>query len=171
MLCLDDRSVHAWVRGALDTDGEVVRSHLDECEACRDLVASMVDTQWIGERLTRYRIVEKVGGGAMGEVFRAHDPDLGRDVAIKLVRSGGSEQRLLREARAMAQLAHPNVIRVYDVGTVADKVFLAMELVAGSTLSAWFGQRRGWRAVLGAMRQAGAGLSAAHGAGLVHGDF
>ncbi|MEO8552019.1 MAG: serine/threonine-protein kinase, partial [Kofleriaceae bacterium] len=170
MECLDDSTVHAWVRGSLATDGEVVRDHLDQCESCRDLVTTVVDSQWIGHHVGRYRIDELIGGGAMGEVFRAHDPDLGRDVAIKLVRSGGSERRLLREAQAMARLAHPSVIRVYDVGTVADKVFLAMELVAGTTLATWFEGDRGWRAVTAVMRDVGRGLAAAHERGLVHGD-
>ena len=171
MVCLDDRAVHAWVRGTLDADVGIVRQHLDQCDSCRDLVTNIVETQWIGQSVGRYKIVEPIGGGAMGEVYRAHDPDLGRDVAIKLVRAGGSERRLLREAQAMARLTHANVIRVYDVGTFADKVFLAMELVTGSTLASWFNAQRGWRAVVTMMRQAGRGLFAAHEAGLVHGDF
>jgi tetratricopeptide (TPR) repeat protein/predicted Ser/Thr protein kinase len=173
VICLDDRAVQAWVRGDVPDDGrEAVRAHLDDCESCRDLIATTIDTRWIGRSVGRYRIVELIGGGAMGEVYRAEDPDLGRDVAIKVVQHGGSQRRLLGEAQAMAKLAHPNVIRVYDVGTYGDDVFLAMELVQGRTLRAWFTEAKpAWRAVVGVMRQAGAGLLAAHEAGLVHGDF
>ncbi|MEP6861572.1 MAG: serine/threonine-protein kinase [Deltaproteobacteria bacterium] len=171
MLCLDDTAVHAWVRGTLAADREVVWEHLDQCSMCRELILTIGELDWTGQDVGRYRVVERIGSGAMGEVYRANDPDLHRDVAIKLVRSGGSEQRLLREAQAMAKLAHPHVIRIYDVGTVADKLFLAMELVQGATLAEWFRKELGWRAVLRVMLQAGRGLAAAHAAGLVHGDF
>lgn len=170
MRCLDDTAVHAWVRGTLAVDREVVWGHLDQCSLCRELILTIGELDWIGQDVGRYRVVERIGGGAMGEVYRANDPDLHRDVAVKLVRSGGSEERLLREARAMAQLAHPHVIRVYDVGTAGDKLFLAMELVQGATLAEWFRKQPGWRAVLRVMIQAGRGLAAAHAAGLVHGD-
>ena len=172
MECLDDRTVLAWIGGGLlDAQAEAVRTHLDSCGTCSDLIATIVETQWVGQLVGRYRIVALLGRGAMGEVYRAEDPDLGRDVAIKLVRPGGSQKRLLREAQAMAQLAHPHVIRIYDVGTIGDDVFIAMELVKGSTLRAWFGAPRSWRAVVSTMRQAGSGLLAAHEARLVHGDF
>jgi tetratricopeptide (TPR) repeat protein/predicted Ser/Thr protein kinase len=171
MLCLDDTAVHAWVRGTLAVEREVVWEHLDQCSLCRELILTIGELDWTGQEVGRYRVLERIGSGAMGEVYRANDPDLHRDVAIKLVRSGGSEQRLLREAQAMAQLAHPHVIRVYDVGTVADKLFLAMELVTGQTLAEWFREDHGWRAVVRVMLQAGRGLAAAHAAGLVHGDF
>ena len=171
MLCLDDTAVHAWVRGTLAADREAVWEHLDQCSMCRELILTVGELDWTGQDVGRYRVVERIGSGAMGEVYRAHDPDLHRDVAIKLVRSGGSEQRLLREAQAMAQLAHPHVIRVYDVGTVGDKLFLAMELLPGKTLAEWFRANHGWRAVVRVMAQAGRGLAAAHAAGLVHGDF
>ena len=154
-----------------DPEADAVRTHLDTCDSCSDLIAAVVETRWVGQSLGRYRLVERLGGGAMGEVYRAEDPDLGRDVAIKLVRPGGSQRRLLREAQAMAQLAHPHVIRIYDVGTIGDDVFLAMELVHGHTLRAWFREPHGWRAVVSTLRQAGSGLVAAHEAKLVHGDF
>ncbi|MGE0547468.1 MAG: tetratricopeptide repeat protein [Kofleriaceae bacterium] len=173
MECLDDQAVQAWVRG--DVAGErsdPVRDHLDGCESCSELVAALLETEWIGQAVGRYQIVELIGGGAMGEVYRASDPDLGRDVAIKVVRRGGSQQRLLREAQAMARVTHPNVIRIYDVGTVGSALFLAMELVQGQTLRSWLvARRRDVREVVTAMRDAGRGLHAAHLAGMVHGDF
>ncbi len=116
----------------------------------------------------------------MGQVYSAYDPELDRKVAVKLVplREGSAEaagedqSRLMREARAMARLAHPNVVAVFDVGTYGDRIFIAMELVAGKTLNAWLAERRpGWRQVLSVFVEAGRGLAAAHEAGIVHRDF
>jgi len=127
----------------------------------------------------RYRVEGRIGAGGMGVVYRAHDPELARDVALKLlnpdaVDDTNAEQaraRLLREARTMAKLAHPNVIHVYDVGTVGDGVFIAMELVDGSSLSRWLQTPKPWREILHAFVAAGRGLAAAHAAGIVHRDF
>jgi len=128
----------------------------------------------------RYKLVEKLGVGGMGVVYLAEDPELGRRVAIKLMEPKASgtlpasegRARLLREARALAQLSHPNVIAVHDVGTCADQVFIAMEYVEGSTLSQWLAERkRTWREVLSTFVQAGRGLAAAHAVGIVHRDF
>src|SRR5215471_19257608 len=128
----------------------------------------------------RYKLVEKLGVGGMGVVYLAEDPQLGRQVAIKLMdpKTSGTQSasegrgRLLREAQALAQLSHPNVIAVYDVGTSANQVFIAMEYVEGSTLSQWLAERkRTWHEVLSTFVQAGRGLAAAHAAGIVHRDF
>jgi tetratricopeptide (TPR) repeat protein len=129
-----------------------------------------------GASVGRYIVIERIGAGGMGVVYAAFDPELGRRVAIKLLatRGGASEgkARLLREAQAMAQVSHPNVIAVHDAGTVGDDVFLAMELRAGTTLADWLrARKRGWREVLPVFVQAGRGLEAAHKAGLVHRDF
>jgi eukaryotic-like serine/threonine-protein kinase len=89
------------------------------------------------ERSRRYRVLRRLGSGGMGIVYAAHDLELDREIAIKLLRHDASEEaraRLQREARAMAKLSHPNVIAVFDVGTVGDDVFVAMELVDGCTL-------------------------------------
>lgn len=115
----------------------------------------------------------------MGVVYRAHDPELVRDVAVKLMNPDAVDEhnaklargRLVREARAMARLAHPNVIHVYDVGTVEDGVFIAMELVEGRSLANWLKQPREWLDVLPKFIEAGRGLAAAHAAGIVHRDF
>src|SRR5215469_2437142 len=128
----------------------------------------------------RYKLVEKLGMGGMGVVYLAEDPQLGRRGAIKLMEpktsgnqtASDGQARLLREAQALAQLSHPNVIAVHDVGTFADQVFIAMEYVEGSTLRQWLAERkRTWREVLGMFMQAGRGLAAAHAAGMVHRDF
>ncbi|MBX7082786.1 MAG: serine/threonine-protein kinase [Nannocystaceae bacterium] len=129
-----------------------------------------------GASLGRYLLVECVGRGGMGQVFRAYDPKLHREVALKLLRPGrddGSEEaRVVREARSMAQLSHPNVVAVYDVERVDEHLFIAMEFVAGVTLQRWLAaQPRSTDAVLEVMQQAAAGLAVAHEAGLVHRDF
>jgi eukaryotic-like serine/threonine-protein kinase len=130
-----------------------------------------------GACVDRYIIVDEIGQGGMGVVYKAFDPELGRPVALKLLRtrSGASDVlrgRLLREAQALARLAHPNVIAVHDVGTVADDVFIAMEFVDGVTLRHWLRESaRSQRAILDTFLAAGEGLSAAHRAGLVHRDF
>ncbi len=92
---------------------------------------------------------------------------------MKVLRGGrGSQARLLREAQALAKLRHPNVVTVYDAGPMADKLFVAMELVDGSTLRAWLLERpRSWREIVGVFVLAGRGLAAAHAEGLVHRDF
>ena len=117
-----------------------------------------------------------LGSGAMGVVYEAIDDDLQRPAAIKLVspkaRSPLRQRRLLREAQAMARLAHPNVVAVYESSTVGDDVFIAMELVDGPSLAAWLAEsRRGWRSILRVFLQAGRGVAAAHAVDLVHRDF
>jgi tetratricopeptide (TPR) repeat protein/predicted Ser/Thr protein kinase len=130
-----------------------------------------------GTSLGRYRIEQRVGAGGMGVVYAAIDPDLNRRVALKLLHgfamAGQDErrQRLLREAQAMAQLSHPNVVAVHDVGTVGDVVFVAMEFVDGGTLGQWMGRRHRVAEVLDVFIAAARGLAAAHAVGLVHRDF
>jgi len=97
-----------------------------------------------GDKLDRFTVLDLLGQGGMGAVVSAYDPDLDRKVAIKLLRSEDrrdasathGQQRLLREAQAMARLSHPNVVTVYEVGTVEDRVFVAMEFIDGQTLRA-----------------------------------
>src|SRR5262245_14649641 len=111
----------------------------------------------------------------MGVVWSAHDPDLERTRAIKLLRHDGApaalRRRLLREARAMARLKHPNVLTVYEVGTEGERDYIAMELVDGGNLDAWLATHPQREDVIAAVIAAGRGLAAAHAAGLVHRDF
>jgi tetratricopeptide (TPR) repeat protein len=131
-----------------------------------------------GAIVARYLVLEEVGRGGMGRVYRAHDPKLGREVALKLLTvaagrlSTEGAARMLREAQAMAKLSHPNVVPVYDVEGDGADLFIAMEFVAGSTLRQWFEvSPRGWREVVSVFREAGKGLAAAHDVGLIHRDF
>jgi len=132
-----------------------------------------------GTTLGRYVVEERVGKGGMGVVYAARDPELHRRVALKLLlpdldKSGSTagRMRLLREAQAMAQVSHRNVLDVYDVGTFEDHVFLALEFIDGEPLSRWLKrERRSWRDVVSVFVAAGRGLAAAHAAGLIHRDF
>ncbi len=129
-----------------------------------------------GAGVGRYLVLDRLGAGGMGVVYAAYDPELNRKVAVKLLRNGsdslGDTQgrvRLLREAQAMARLSHPNVISVFDVGTLDDQVFVAMEFIDGGTLTDRLKKRpHSVLEILELFYQAGAGLSAAHAAGLVH---
>jgi tetratricopeptide (TPR) repeat protein len=120
----------------------------------------------------KYIVLSKIGEGGMGVVYAAYDPALDRKVALKVLAAPAGPPALLREAKAMARLSHPNVVTVYAAGMVDERVYLAMELVPGGTLREWLEQRkRTWREVVHVFRQAGAGLSAAHAAGVAHRDF
>jgi len=138
-------------------------------------VPAAAATAPLGERVGRYQLVESIGEGAMGVVYRARDPQLGRAVAIKVLRGDHTAlraARLLREAQAMAQLSHPNLVTVFDAGQDGERVFLAMELVDGTSLRAWFETASlTWRDRLRGVIDAGRGLVAAHDAGVVHRDF
>jgi tetratricopeptide (TPR) repeat protein/predicted Ser/Thr protein kinase len=124
-----------------------------------------------GKTFGRFVLQQPLGSGGMGVVYEAHDPELKRNVALKLVRvtAAGAEEAL-KEARALAQLAHPNVVPVYDVGIDGDFVYLVMELVRGDTLKAWARGRKP-REIVKAYIQAGEALAAAHDKGIVHRDF
>ena len=98
----------------------------------------------------RYVVRGHLGAGGMGQVLRAYDPKLDREVAIKIVKEPSSvaAARLLREAKTMAAITHPNVVPVYDVAIQGDDVFVAMELIEGQTLRAWLEPGRPWREVV-----------------------
>ncbi len=130
-----------------------------------------------GTEVGRYIVVGQLGAGGMGIVYIAFDPELERDVALKLLhretRPGTrARERLVREAQALARLSHPNVVRVYDVGEHEGQVFLAMEFVQGHTLRKWLeAAPRTWPEILDVLVRAGRGLAAAHTKEIVHRDF
>lgn len=131
-----------------------------------------------GTLIDRFLVLEQLGAGGMGVVYAAHDPELDRKVALKLLlpRVGaagyGDQTRLLREAQALAKLSHPNVVAVHDVGTRGDRVWIAMEFVSGQTLTAWARERpRRWPELLAVLADVARGMAAAHEAGLVHRDI
>jgi serine/threonine protein kinase len=125
----------------------------------------------------RYRVIRRLGEGGMSVVYTGFDPELDRQVAIKLVDTDklaegpSASQRLLREAQALARVSHPHVVPVYDVGTYPGGIYIAMELVQGATLRGWLGETaRPWGEVMRMFLQVGRGLAAAHDAGIVHRD-
>ncbi len=131
------------------------------------------------ERVGRYVVLEHLGTGGMGRVHAAFDPVLERKLALKLVKAGRTadaaeevKARLLREGKAIAQLNHPNIVSIFDMGVAEGEVYVAMELVDGGSLKSWLSAApRTWREVLAVYLEAGRGLAAAHRAGLVHRDF
>src|SRR5262245_50239473 len=109
-----------------------------------------------GGKVGRYQLLNLVGRGGMGEVYAAHDPELDRKIAIKIMRADTypdeiESARMMREARSIAKLSHPNLVTVYDVGTSAGRVFVAMELVEGDTIAAWLDRERRSRSSQAAM--------------------
>jgi len=131
-----------------------------------------------GDTIGRFVVLGVLGSGGMGVVYSAYDPHLDRKVAIKLLASAAmrsaedSKIRLLREAQAMAKINHPNVIKVHEVGTYGEQIYLAMEFADAGTLRGWIKETpRPVAEVLDAYREAGRGLAAAHAVGLVHRDF
>jgi predicted Ser/Thr protein kinase len=190
---IEDETLFDFICGQLDGEARrAVVDHAAACTQCARLIAKAVDahveTQEAdavtgdlamrapGTTLGRYVLLDRLGEGGMGVVYAAHDPELDRKVALKLLRTSDSapkrRERLLREAKALARLAHPNVVAVHDVGSIGEQVFVAMELIDGRTLRQWVADERpGWRAIVEVYRQAGRALSAAHALGIVHRDF
>jgi serine/threonine protein kinase len=141
--------------------------------------------------LQRFELREQIGDGGMGTVYRAHDPQLDRDVAIKVLKASAAEARdelathrtldlrapgvergsLLEEARMMARLSHPNVVPIYEVGLDGDELFVVMEYVAGRDLRGWLDMRPPAAEIRAVFAQAARGLAAAHERGIVHRDF
>jgi serine/threonine protein kinase len=207
MGCLDANLLQAWQDGRLeDSDRRETEGHLDTCADCRLLVATLVTGSTSarqppakqpltleatlpaaashdafvrpGGRIGRFVVTRQLGVGGMGVVYAAEDPELGRHVAVKLLRgavardSALAGRRIMREARLAARVSHPNVVSVYEVGQHEERVFIAMELVSGSSLTSWLKERpRSPREILGVFVDAGRGLAAAHAAGVVHRDF
>ncbi|HTE51502.1 MAG TPA: protein kinase, partial [Kofleriaceae bacterium] len=150
----DARSA-GWTPSAADPDDDVLRR---------------------GQRAGRFVIGRRLGSGGMGVVHAAYDPELDREVALKVLRPGAADDpdaraRLLAEARAMARLSHRGVVPIYEVGTVDQSVVLAMEMVDGQDALKWLEETRPpWQRAVAVLSQAGRGLAAAHAAGIVHRD-
>jgi len=131
----------------------------------------------VGMRFGRYELLQKLGAGGMGEVYRARDHDLGRDVAVKFLseRFAADTDRLARfakEARAASSLNHPNIVTIHEIGSANGLPFIVMELVEGKTLrNILLTERLSTRRVLDVAAQAADGLAKAHAAGIVHRDL
>jgi hypothetical protein len=175
--CPSEDLLAGFLEGALQGEPLTrLEAHLLHCGECRKVVAASAGGAPApppfarGAQVGRYRIEGVVGAGGMGVVYAAHDPDLGRRIALKILRE--APERTLIEARAMARLSHPNVVAVHDVLSIEGRTLIAMELIDGLTLRQWLRrEQRGWREVLGVLLQAGRGVAAAHAAGVLHRDF
>jgi eukaryotic-like serine/threonine-protein kinase len=195
-VCPSDATLAEFIDGTLDlATRSGALQHLASCATCRRLISDLTrgrtgdaalqgDHALVerdddasarlapGARMGRYTVLHRAGSGTAGVVYAAYDPDLDRRVAIKLLRATGQDPRFLREARALAQLSHPNVMAVYDVGVFEGRVFIAMEYIAEGTLRGWLSaEPRTPAQIVDVFRDAGRGLAAAHDAGLVHRDF
>ena len=130
------------------------------------------------ERIGRYQVIERIGRGGMGVVYRARDAAMGRDVALKVLTADVEDDpdirtRFYREAEAAARLSHPNIITIFDVGEDGDRFFIVMELLRGATLKDFLKQSDGSQIErkLDLMSQLCAGLGAAHNASIYHRDI
>lgn len=139
---------------------------------------SQDEHEHVATRIGRFSLLDAIGQGGMGRVYAAYDPQLDRRVALKVLlepEAVDGQSRLLREAHALAKLAHPNVVAVHEVGVENEQGFVAMEFVDGVTLRQWLAENpvegRDVKQVLRLLLQAGRGLAAAHAAGIVHRDF
>jgi serine/threonine protein kinase/tetratricopeptide (TPR) repeat protein len=162
--------------GIGDVDAALMRAKLLE---------RMFDESEDPPRIGRFPVLRKLGEGGMGRVYACHDEQLGREIAVKLLRprldSPGAQTRLMREAQSLARLSHPNVVQIYEIGHHEGGLFLSMEYVAGRNLREYLRahtqspgedkDKLGWRARLELVLAAGRGLAAAHAAGLVHRDI
>ena len=136
----------------------------------------MVESLLPGSTLGRYQVVEAIGRGGMASVFRAHDPELNRFVAIKVLPSFHADdptfvQRFRQEAQAVARLSHPNVIQVHDFGEDKGFSYIVMELVTGGTLRDRMGRRMPLTEAMGLIVPLAAALDYAHQRGVIHRDI
>jgi serine/threonine protein kinase len=131
----------------------------------------------VGTHLGSYEILGLVAGGGMGEVYRARDLRLGREVAVKVMAEGlqGDPNELARfrqEARLLASLSHPNILSIFDVGEEGGTRYAVMELLGGTTLRTRMGGRRlPWRTAVAIAEEVARGMAAAHLKGIVHRDL
>jgi tetratricopeptide (TPR) repeat protein len=193
--CPDADTLASLIGDALPvSERAAVANHAAGCQSCHEVISALMGTEGgvpveigtaptagdrtgiltelaPGARVDRYVIESTLGAGGMGVVYAALDPDLGRRVAVKLLRAGAADDRLRREAQALARLSHPNVVSVYDVGTHDGQIFVAMALVEGANLRAWLRTPRPVQQTLRHLIAAGRGLAAAHAAGLIHRDL
>ncbi len=188
--CPGEEVLSSFARGELDPEVESgLELHFDCCEPCRKGLAAALKGSASalsvpeaepfalspGATMGRYVIERELGAGAMGVVYAAWDPELDRTVALKVLNLEVTDDRrraaLLGEARAMARLAHPNTVAVFDAGVEQGRAFVAMEQVSSRTLDEWLRQApRRWPEIRDVFAQVARGLAAAHEAGLVHRD-
>ena len=174
--CLADETIAAWASGALtEAEREHAVEHAANCAVCRAVVGHLALAPAAPARLGRYEIRGPLGAGGMGVVLRGHDPALGRDVALKMIKSTlldrGHRERMLGEAQAMAKVRHPNVVTVHELGEADDELYVVMELVEGTMLQRWLATPRPRAQRIALVLAVGRGIAAVHAAGLLHRDI
>jgi tetratricopeptide (TPR) repeat protein len=203
--CLSESTIVGFLEHRLPSHAvDVVDAHVDRCAVCRLVLTELARTSPAaasrasqaatgvhtpgspeadslprGTTVGRFVVLDVLGRGGMGTVYAAYDPELDRNVALKLLHpsiAGDPEAwtgaQLRSEAQVMARIQHANVVAVHEVGAFRDHLFIAMEHVDGVTLRRWLAEApRTWRDVVAVFLSAGEGLSAAHQAGVVHCDF
>ncbi|TNE50812.1 MAG: serine/threonine protein kinase [Deltaproteobacteria bacterium] len=192
--CPDENQLMALTQGLL-SDDEVrqLDNVLDQCTHCSELMVALaqdLSPYNSGDypepdalppvAIGRYNVKQMLGSGGMGVIYEAYDEDNQRPVALKLIRPDvldpyrreAHRARMLREARLLASLHHPNIPNIYEVGTWNDQVFLAMQLVSGTNMRQWLDQANpDWTDIVAAYLRAGEGVVAAHNANIVHRDI
>ncbi|HEU0029184.1 MAG TPA: serine/threonine-protein kinase [Kofleriaceae bacterium] len=173
--CLEVDVLVAMADGTLpETETDGVLAHVDRCVACAELIANLGALDAAGRRVGRYEIERVLGVGGMGIVYAAFDPQLQRRVAVKLVRPENTTERaqslMVAEARSLARVSHPNVVTVHDAGEHDGEIYVATELVDGTTLFEWQAHHRAVREIVDVWVQVARGLAAAHAMGVVHRD-
>ncbi len=197
--CPDTEALCGLVEGRSDAlSREQIERHLEGCSMCRRALVEVgralghepparakstrppsLSEGPRGQSLGRYEIRREIGMGGMGVVYEGWDPSLGRRIALKLMRPDRRElvgpeltEQLATEARALARVAHPNVLTIFDVGIEGDAVFLATEYIEGVTMDkGWPHRARSWRDRLDAYLEVARGLHAIHAAGITHRDI
>ena len=142
-----------------------------EERAQREVLAALFGDDDEPRTFDRFELIERVGSGAMGTVYSAHDPKLHRRVALKILRTSDEQarRRHLAEARALARLSHPGVVTVHDAGECDGHLYVAMEFVEGESLRSWLDDADHTPTqIMDVFAQAGAGLWAAHRLSLIH---
>ena len=167
----DDIALRDLSRDALPTPPPA-----DDAIAMELMAARLFGAAAAPVKVGRFTVIDRLGEGGMGVVYAAYDELLDRKVALKLLHAAGlagaGDDRLLREAQAMARLSHPNIVSVFEVGSFGAQMFIAMEFVRGQSLDAWLrADTRDWHTILPLLLAAGRGLEAAHRAGIIHRDY
>jgi eukaryotic-like serine/threonine-protein kinase len=184
-VCPDENTLADFISGGLSPERAAsIEQHIDCCRTCADVMVGVARAipersgsapvslpLRAGDKVGRYRLGELLGRGGMGIVHRAHDTLLDREVALKILTASGELGQGIGEARALARLAHPNVVAVHDVGQDNGRAYIAMELVRGQSLAEWMSVRHTWEQVVHVFLQAAKGLAAAHAAEVLHRDF
>ncbi len=178
--CPDDGRLTEWISGTPCVDDDAIQSHLAECADCRllvDVLSRQIPERpsgrdiLPGDTVGPFHIKEWLGRGGMADVFRARDERLNRTVAFKVLFDSPAVQAALGEGRAMAQLEHPAIAKVYEAGALNGRAYVALEFLGGGTLRSWLSSRRSTAEVLRVFIALASALAHAHARGVLHRDF